>query len=59
MAAGVIWHFQRETRPLICDCHVRSKPQLNTVCCRKGSEVACLLSSALVMTGVHSQWISR
>lgn len=24
----------------------RSKPQLNTVCCRKGSEVAYLLPSA-------------
>lgn len=27
-------------------CHILPKPQLNTVCCREGSEVACLLSGA-------------
>lgn len=46
MAAGVLAEGKWETRPLICDHHILSKPQLNTVCCRKGSEVDCLLSAA-------------
>ena len=43
---GLSGTFQRETRPLVCDCHISPEPQLNTVCRRKGPEVACLLSSA-------------